>query len=609
MILNDLFSSVISIVYLVVVSVGVGSFILQRSKIYHELNIAIHYFLGLIVISNAFILLSLLLPKPYNFITLVVFLTIFIKSGISLLVDRIRSLKFKFSEHLNFTDIFLLLSLVVMLSIFFLHSFAKPTGWDEIVYHIPVVKEISNGNVSFPLLSNSPFIDFYQPFSKLYGNFPYAVESFAAFAYSISGNLEFVAGLVFLINYLFFCIYLFSFLKKRLGVIFSSSLAVIILLTLSKGFSQLLSTVYIDIDIAIYEFIALTLLFYPKTKSQVRVRYLSAVFLGFALGSKYSAIYFLPVYIILFLITSIKLKLNNMFVHLSLAGLFAFVSGGFWYIKNLILFYNPIFPFIFGGKDLSKLEFDFIVRTQMEPRKDINLLGLFETLKTNVDFLLIVLVFFVSIVAYLTIKKLSKLNILIYFSFASMMLFVINFFIGNQSSRYILLSSMLTISLIPVLFSNNKLAMLILVVISFLYTFKTPILAGIWISRIDNIKHLFASNYENYVKNNVGCSSSVASFLSSNVGQRNTLNLWDPYTAIYYEDSELFVGYKDLSNDNLSDMKYVFINEQYKSDFLNTKDYHSDMNIDERLAIENKIMDNSSVVFSKNKCFVYEVKH
>lgn len=603
---KELLVSFATVLYLVFVCIGVGDYLLRHFKETFGLSISISYFLGSIIISNAFILLSILLTNPYNYIVLALFLVLFFKSGALLVVKKIRNLDFDTVEGLKLSSMFLFFLLSILLLILILSSLTHPTGWDEIIYHIPVVKEISGGSVHFPLLSDSPFTDFYRPFSKLYGNFPYAVESFASFAYSISGNLEHVVALILFVNYLFFCKYLYFFLRDRLDVNLPSIIAVIILLTLTKAFTQLLSTVYIDVDVAIYEFISLTLLFFPREKSKKSFIYLSALFLGFALGSKYTALYFLPVYVFFFVITSLKNGVGDVLKSGIQATLFAAAAGGFWYIKNSLLFYNPIFPFIFGGKGIDSAELDFITKTQSVPRVSIGLMGLIESVK-NPDVFIVVFVFIISIAIYLFKKRTDKLLISIYFSVASILLLIVNFYIGNQSSRYVMLSSVLSLSLIPVLVNNRRLVMLLLICLSLVYTFKTPTLFGIWTARFLNIRYMITDNNEMYANGNVGCSNDAVSFLVTSKDRGNTLNLWDPHAAVYFFDKGVFVGYGGAVDRNFVNIKYVYINEQYKTEFLKSKDYHSDMNIEDRVVIESKLIDNGKIVFSKDKCLVYEI--
>ena len=75
---------------------------------------------------------------------------------------------------------------------------------------------------------------------------------------------------------------------------------------------------------------------------------LSAVFCGFAVGIKYTA-FVLPAACCMCLILWMKYDIKKLFQLLTKFSTFSFLSGGVWYVRNLIWTGNPVYPFVFGG--------------------------------------------------------------------------------------------------------------------------------------------------------------------------------------------------------------------------------------------------------------------
>jgi hypothetical protein len=121
------------------------------------------------------------------------------------------------------------------------------------------------------------------------------------------------------------------------------------------------SWAYSDYSWAIFEFLSLTSLLAWVEKRNWKLLILSSILMGFALGSKYLALESLVIFDVLVFWFGRKKGLKTAF--LSAAG-FAGMSllvGSPWYIKNLILSGNPVFPFVLGGPSWGRVRLDLLM--------------------------------------------------------------------------------------------------------------------------------------------------------------------------------------------------------------------------------------------------------
>src|SRR3989304_5426151 len=200
--LFKLLSLLPTLLFILSSSVGVGLFVWKRILSKEEYpNVAVIFFLGEIFISLGAILSGVVFSYPFNLIFLAVSLSPFFIAGIHFF--RRVPKKYRFSK--DFLSRVLLSILIVLLATNFLRALLPPIAWDEVVYHEPVAREIAEGKVKSPLLKDSPYNYFYEPFSLFYGNFPYASEAFASSGYLLSFGYPSVASIFYLVNFTVFC--------------------------------------------------------------------------------------------------------------------------------------------------------------------------------------------------------------------------------------------------------------------------------------------------------------------------------------------------------------------------------------------------------------------
>jgi|GEM_PF-2957162 len=142
----------------------------------------------------------------------------------------------------------------------------------------------------------------------------------------------------------------FLLIKKLLGVV-PAILFILIFLSLPLGLPDLATIGYVDVVAMSFLLLGflfgLVFLFFDNSDYLV----LSALFWGMSLGTKYTTLVSFLAFLVTFLIAywfkhksykyvfekGILIKIIIVFL----------LFGGYWYVKNLIIYGNPIYPFIF----------------------------------------------------------------------------------------------------------------------------------------------------------------------------------------------------------------------------------------------------------------------
>jgi hypothetical protein len=139
------------------------------------------------------------------------------------------------------------------------------------------------------------------------------------------------------------------------------------------------SWAYSDYSWAIFEFLSLTSLLAWVEKRNWKLLILSSILMGFALGSKYLALESLVIFAGLVFWFGGKDGFRNALVRATIFAGIALLIGTPWYIKNLVLSGNPLYPFVFGGPGWDKQRLDLLM----------GFLSSFGTGKALVDFILL----------------------------------------------------------------------------------------------------------------------------------------------------------------------------------------------------------------------------
>lgn len=253
-----------------------------------------------------------------------------------------QSSKIKFDAISNIAPASLFWSSLIGLSVLmrFCTSLTPPFGDDAQWYHIGIPLDYLSAHKFFLIKDN--------PASSFPANFEMLSLQCLAFTSDIAVNfLNFLIGLLLLLT-------VYSFSKRFLGE--KAALPV------SAIFYSDPTIQFLNSEIKNDQFLALSILlsiyFFLIFWEGRKYRYLnmSGVFLGIALGTKYTAINILPFYIMatFFVIikdfkkvgqTSPSVNTLNRKQLLFRFLLFCFIFSSPWYIKNFTVYQNPVAPF------------------------------------------------------------------------------------------------------------------------------------------------------------------------------------------------------------------------------------------------------------------------
>lgn len=219
--------------------------------------------------------------------------------------------------------------------LFFLLS-APPYWTDELAYHFYSPSQLFT-ETAWPFLDGL----------GLYNMVPRFLNTSYTLMFSLSKT--YVTARILHLHLVFSAIYAISlFIKKRINsyaAVFYSFFAL-----LSSSYFLYQSTLgYVDAGAAIFAnlFLVVVADFLYERKRELLTS--AAIILGLVIGIKYTILAFLgSVIVIAFIIIIISGQFKrSLFSNSLTAIIFAIIFGGYWYIKNIILTGNPIFPFLF----------------------------------------------------------------------------------------------------------------------------------------------------------------------------------------------------------------------------------------------------------------------
>lgn len=179
-----------------------------------------------------------------------------------------------------------------------------------------------------------------------YPNLPQVFNLFFVLIFSLTKTYSVVRLFIFtslITSFLF----TFSFLKKHFGRL-PAYLFVFSFFSLPQAIVHLATVGFVDVPTFSLMLVGLILLIEFFINSQTDSLLLSSIFWGMSLGTKYTALSaFASILPITVCPAIYKLKLRSLLLPLLLLLIF----GGYWYIKNLLVYGNPLYP-MFGGASI-----------------------------------------------------------------------------------------------------------------------------------------------------------------------------------------------------------------------------------------------------------------
>ncbi len=572
--------------------------LLKRVEDHDEQRISVYFFTGQSLLATFALICSLLLDKS----ALYLIYSIVIVAGI-FLSRTMMPLKLA----LRFQKISLFLAILICVLLFhFGFSLHAPSEWDEVSYHFPVMQELAEGKIQFPLLSKSPYIDFYAPFSVFYGSLPYHSESYASILFVLSHGAVSAAHLVYLLNFVFFLLFFRQQLKKWYTLESPLSTSILVLLSTNYGIVILLGTGLVDINTLIYQFLSYMLLLEVTRSDTKQSLTLSAFMFGTALAHKFTSLFLLPPFALLFLYLLYQRRSKGKILYASLVS--SILGGSVWYIKNLLTHQNPLYPLYFGHKGLSEEAYRFLYNTLIAniqgPRDPISLL---KTLYVHYHLETSTLI--VSALLFCSIFLMRKLRTFeIYLLGSGLFFYLVNFYFGSQLSRYVIFFPVVLHFLSARFIKKYSILPYIMIAFVLLSIKTSPIQSSIWKSRLEAQKEYTTP------KKQKGCIQSFLLYQTEaghEVPPGSVLNLWDAYESVTQEKTgkyHVFLGAMSYDPNQLpSTIRFVYSNTEWKNIITQYADAHRDMHPERRVQLEQSLLEGKKPVFQQGPCEFYSL--
>lgn len=240
-----------------------------------------------------------------------------------------------------FSENFFLKALIIVWLFFnLILVFVPITGNDSLQYHLPIIKDIIQEQGS----------GFIAKTGSIYSAIPFFGEIFYAVPLVLFGNASdpFIFQVLQYSFLLIFLLLAYETVRPFIRHSFLRLLLIVLILSLFDFQREVMHGGYVDVFGFLFSIGSMLLLFDVFLKNDFGKRYffLSAFFLGIALSIKYTALFFVLING-LFLVGYVlrqKIPFRKSFFFLSGYAIVSLLVSGFWYVKNAILFGNPVYP-------------------------------------------------------------------------------------------------------------------------------------------------------------------------------------------------------------------------------------------------------------------------
>lgn len=583
----------------------------------HEFGISILIGIGILGYIGLIIGFLGLFSKEIILIVLLIGILLQFKYLFKIVMNIIKGLKF--TKNIKLTNNFItyasIIFSVLIAASLYLTALQPPYTADELHYHLPEVREIviaEKINLNF---GGHPF----------YGNIPKLMEVIFAMGSSVNGY-----GLTHLLNYLIltgFILIVFGLLNKHYNTKVASIATVLLLMF--DDFTWNATSGYIDSATTAMEIGSLLLIldwFISKNKNSF---FLSAILLGIGLSFKYSplptALFILLLIFIKFIIQNKKFTVKNVKKII----IFIFLSsllGGFWYIKNLILYKNPFYPLYFGHVGYPEESYISLVDAIQEfgPKTISYYFELTKRYLTINGVFVFMSIYLAPLILFIKEKKKFHNILLIFFILYNFYWF----FFATHQIRFLGSALVVSLILLAITLKNiNKKHFAYLITIMFLVglvsyhtIYKFDYLFTI--KSIFNTKfHLRERQYglgnitkDEFLHREFGCQYDIVKYLKDNNITDKVIDNWSVWHApsvSFYANEGQFITYGSQENETdveiykgliKNNIIYLYYRDSVREKHLANPDILVIKNVIQKLPVEEVFYKNSSILYQVDDC-------
>lgn len=498
---------------------------------------------------------------------------------------------------------------IVLVWFLYLSAMRPPIHADELAYHFPQANLIIEK-------STVPFnLDVGQHY--FYGNIPKLMEVILAIGTLLhSYSLAHALHIGFLVAFLIFIAGTLS----RYYNLKTAGLAVLLIVLYEELAGNAVSG-YVDTATVSLEIGALLLSFDWFISKKPASLSIAGILIGLALSIKYSAAATL-IFILIIGAIGILIKKQSIKTLLPFGGL-ALLFGGYWYIKNLILYQNPFYPLYFGHQGVNEQQYQSLIASvqQFSGRTWQGFLNIPKRFLVIAD-LPVYFSFYLAPLVLLIRKNWQFHGLIVLY-----LIFYLPYwyFFATHQVRFLMPAIVAILIATSIFLSNLKTKQTILILGLLLLALQPFISQQNWQTFLSTKKRVVDRRYGlgeetklEFLTRQFGCYAIVDTMERKN-WQGAVIDNWTVWHApslSFYSPQNRFLRFtfdinnstydliKDLRNE---DIQFVYFNSGIKAQFLETSDPEILGYLRGRDVAEQFLLDRSELIYEYGVCKLYKI--
>ena len=483
----------------------------------------------------------------------------------------------------------------------YLASMAPPHASDELHYHFPQARAVAeSGKVGHSWDGH-----------YFYGNIPKLGEMIFAEGLLLSDySLAHALNYLVLIGFLFL---VFGLVKRRYG--YRAAVFSITLLLLFEDFTWNGTVGFVDSMTTAMEVGALLLIADWVSTKKDKLLLPAGLLLGLSLGIKYSPLPTALYLTLIILVTNWRKTL--LFV------MPAFLVGGYWYIKNWIIFGNPFYPMYFGHSGVSEESYTGLMNAiwQWEPKTLTTFMNKLKRWLTYSGSTTYVSIWLAPFVMLINIKDKFLLTLTGFY-----LLFIPYwFFFATHQTRFLLTGLVVASILTGILISKIPtrvivIGLLLLIVMSLKvrpYEERNLFQHYLWM-KLQAVERQYALGNlteQEYLSREFGCQYDVVKYLEDNKLEGKVIDNWTrwfgPSTKYFaiQNDFVIFPNDHAFSVSEKNNINFVYYRDDYKRRNMESDNIFVKERVKLSLPEESMLIENSLLIFQNDECYLYKINH